>query len=221
MDFENAQDKPTPKRRGRPPKKAVSQVVLQSPSPVEKPVAPKMLSLKEKLALEGKSVKIVSKPAKTIENGSGPSSAISNPSTAPRSATIPKSILKQPSIVIPMASEAAISKPAPTLSSSENSPVTTHADLSSSSKPSSVSIARPVLPPKPSQHTGPTVVRLMSPDSESEEDARLPSNSSGSDDSSSDDDEIPAVISPKAVEGTMAVRGRGRPRGRPPGVRLH
>ena len=220
MDFENAQDKPTPKRRGRPPKKAVSQVVLRSPSPVEKPVAPKMLSLKEKLAPEGKSVKIVSKPAKTIENGSGPSSARNTPSTTPRSATIPKSILKQPSIVIPMASEAAISKPAPTLSSSENSPVTNPADLSSS-RPTSVSTARPVLPPKPSQHTGPTVVRLMSPDSESEEDARLPSNPSGSDDSSSDDDEIPAVISPKAVRGTMAVRGRGRPRGRPPGVRLH
>lgn len=219
-EFENAQDKPIPKRRGRPPKKAVSQVVLRSPSPVEKPAAPKMLSLKEKLALKGKSVKIVSKPAKTIENGSGPSSAISNPSTAPRSATIPKSILKQPSIVIPMASEAAISKPAPTLSSSENSPVTTPADLSSS-KPTSVSTARPVLRPSPSQRKGPTVVRLMSPDSESEEDARPPSNSSGSDDSSSDDDEIPAVISPKAVRGTMAVRGRGRPRGRPPGVRLH
>ena len=84
MDFENAQDKPTPKRRGRPPKKAVSQVVLQSPSPVEKPVAPKMLSLKEKLALEGKSVKIVSKPAKTIENGSGSSSARNTPLTTPR-----------------------------------------------------------------------------------------------------------------------------------------
>ncbi|KAK0102492.1 hypothetical protein ONS95_006108 [Cadophora gregata] len=215
-DTDSTQDKPTPKRRGRPPKKTVSQVVLRSPSPVEKPTAPKMLSLKEKLALKGKSFKIVSKPVKTTDNASGPSSARSTPSNMHGSATMPKSILKQPAIVIPISSEAANSKPVPAISSSEHSPIATPADLSSS-KTTSISTT---LPPIPPQRKGPTVVRLMSPDSESSEDARPPSDSSGSDDSSSDDEEIPAVISPKAVRGTMAVRGRGRPRGRPPGVRL-
>ncbi|KAL5321681.1 hypothetical protein ACEPPN_009641 [Leptodophora sp. 'Broadleaf-Isolate-01'] len=221
QDSKDAQEKPTPKRRGRPPKKAVAQVDLRSPSPAYKPAAPKMLSLKEKLALKGKSFKIVSKPQQSTEIPSGPSSARSTPSTMPGSATIPKSILKHPSIVIPVASNGGPIKAAPTLTSSEPSLVTTPADLPSS-KTTSVSTSLPsVPPPPPPQRKGPTVVRLISPDSESEEDARPPSDSSNSDDSSSDDEDIPAVLSPKAVRGTMAVRGWGRPRGGPAGARLH
>ncbi|KAG4437033.1 hypothetical protein IFR05_007494 [Cadophora sp. M221] len=217
---EDAQQKHTPKRRGRPPKKPVAQMDLRSPSPAYKPAAPKMLSLKEKLALKGKSFKIVSKPQQSTEIPSGPSSARSTPSTMPGSATMPKSILKHPSIVIPVASNGGPSKAAPTLTSSEPSPATTPAGLSSS-KTTSVSASLPsATAPPPSQRKGPTVVRLISPDSESEEDARPPSDSSNSDDSSSDDEDIPAVLSPKAVRGTMAVRGQGRPRGRPAGVRL-
>ncbi|KAH7351039.1 hypothetical protein BKA65DRAFT_250034 [Rhexocercosporidium sp. MPI-PUGE-AT-0058] len=220
LGSDDAQDKPTPKRRGRPPKKAVAQMVLRSPSPASKPAAHKMLSLKEKLALKGKSFKIVSKPQQSTENPSGPSSARSTPSTRPRSATMPKSILKQPSIVIPVASNGRPRKAAPEVTNSESSPVTSPADLSSS-KTTSVSTSFPVIPAPPPPRKGPTVVRLVSPDSESEEDARPPSNSSGSDDSSSDDEDIPAILSPKVVRGTMAVRGRSRPLGRPAGVRLH
>ncbi|KAG4427657.1 hypothetical protein IFR05_016860 [Cadophora sp. M221] len=98
-------DWPTPKRRGRPPKKAVALVGLRSPSPAYKPAAPKMLSLKEKLALTGKSFKIVSKPQQSTEVPFGPSSARSTPSTMPGYAMMPKSILKRPSIVIPVASD--------------------------------------------------------------------------------------------------------------------
>ncbi|KAL2071437.1 hypothetical protein VTL71DRAFT_12672 [Oculimacula yallundae] len=216
-DEVEAEDKPTPKRRGRPPKKAVSQMDLRSPSPpAYKPAGPKMLSLKEKLALKGKPFKIVSnKPIESADVPSGPSSARSTPSTLPRSATMPKSILKQASIEIPLASYTA-NKPSHTLSSSEPSPATTPADLSSS-KTTSVSVALPSAPP---QRKGPTVVRLVSPDSESEDDARPPLDSSESESSSSDDEDIPAVLEPKVVRGTMAVRGRGRPRGRPSGVRL-
>ncbi|KAG4428018.1 hypothetical protein IFR05_016500 [Cadophora sp. M221] len=209
-DSEDAQDKPIPKRRGRPPKKAVYQVVLPSPPPIQKPAAPTMLSLKEKLALKKKSFKVVSKPAWTIGNASGPSSARHTPST------MRQSILNQPAIANLTASNGAGSMAAPALSSSETSAITTPADLYSS-KTTSVSTTLPSLPP---QRMAPTVFRLISPDSESEGDARPPSNSLASNDFSLDDEDIPAVISPKAVRGTMAVRGRGRPRGRPPGVRL-
>ncbi|CZS88012.1 related to c-module-binding factor [Rhynchosporium graminicola] len=213
-DEAEAESRSTPKPRGRAPKKAVSQMDLRSPSP-NKSARPKMLSLKEKLALKGKSIKIVSNKAIESANAPyGPFSARSTPSTMPRAATMPKSILKQASIEITLPSYSA-NKATHTLSSSQPSPVTTPANLPSS-KTTSVSVA----PPPSPQRKGPTVVRLVSPDSESEDDARPPVNSSGSGGSSDDDGDIPAVLEPKVIRGTMAVRGRGRPRGRPAGVRL-
>ncbi|TVY47111.1 hypothetical protein LOCC1_G001733 [Lachnellula occidentalis] len=73
-------EKPTPKRRGRPPKQAKA----KSPSPnVANPTSKsKMLSLKEKLALKGKGLKIVAaKASKSTEVTPGPSSARGTPST--------------------------------------------------------------------------------------------------------------------------------------------
>ena len=119
----NAPDKPTPKRRGRPPKKAVAPLGLQSPSPAYKSAVSEKLSLQERLALKGKSFRIVSKAQKSTEAARG--SAISvriTPSTMPGSATMPKSVPEQPSIVIRIAPNRNFSKAAPDFTRSKPSP---------------------------------------------------------------------------------------------------
>ncbi|KAG4428123.1 hypothetical protein IFR05_016393 [Cadophora sp. M221] len=155
-------EEPTLKRRGRSPKKAISQMNLRSSSPVYKPAA------------------------------FGQTSARSSLFTAPGSATIPKSILKQPSVITPLASKGASSKTTqPGVTSSETFPITTLKTSVSTS-----------LPPPPPRRKDTTVVRFVSPDSESEEDAQplAPSTSPTSNDSSLDNDEdIPTVITPTST----------------------
>ncbi|KAG4427825.1 hypothetical protein IFR05_016692, partial [Cadophora sp. M221] len=150
------------------------------------PAAPKMLSLRRKPP------GIVSKVKQTLEVPSSQASARRSPFTAPGSTTIPKSMVKQPSVINPIASNGASSKTTQPLTSSETFPITTLADLSS--KATLVSTSPPPLPP---WRKDTTVVRFVSPDSESEKDAQplAPSTSSPSNGSSSDDDgDIPAVI---------------------------
>ncbi|KAI9055823.1 hypothetical protein LZ554_000763 [Drepanopeziza brunnea f. sp. 'monogermtubi'] len=221
------QEKPMLKRRGRPPKKTLPQTDLRSPSPAT-PAAPKMLSMKERMALKGKTFKIVGGKQKArVEIPSGFSASRNTP------ATMPKSILKQPSIVIPTSSNAGGYRSQPAQNSTENSPATTPAVILSS-KRTYISTSGPSNPvpeqasaPSPPVRKGPTVVRLIGPDSESEEDDMNSSVSerSPSEDESSSDAEIPAKILPKATRGTAVVRGRpaanaARRGGRPSGVRL-
>lgn len=105
-----------PKRRGRPPKQAKA----RSPTPeMARPAPrPKLLSLREKLALKGKSFKIVAaKTRESIEVTPGPSSARGAPSVAipfPSSARDtpsaasngPASFRNTPSVAIPGLSSA-------------------------------------------------------------------------------------------------------------------
>ncbi|CAL3972783.1 unnamed protein product [Diplocarpon coronariae] len=195
FDFEN-RDKPAPNRRGRPrqqidksdidnqeksalkrggrPRKQLALATeLKSPS-----AAPKMLSLKEKLALKGRSFKIVGKSKASHGTLSRPPNVQSTP------ATTPKSILKRPSIVISMPSKSMDKKPYLAQASSESSPVMSPADMPISQTASisnfgtphgadtsdhkETSISRPGLSqsavPAPPQRKGLTVVRLVSPD---------------------------------------------------------
>jgi hypothetical protein len=215
------QDTPTPKRRGRPPKKAPNAAPLnfRSPSPPRRGPTPvkKLLSLKEKLALKGKSFKIVAaKPRQSLGESSAPQSAKIMP-------TIRNPVLKSPSIASPVSSNTPNQAQQ---SSSKTSPASVSIKLSDG-------MSTPVealITSKEPVNQGPTVVRLMSPDSEFEELKSEVSYRSGSDDSSSDDDDasIPAVrASPKpSPQGGVSLRGRGAirggmkaRRGRPPMVR--
>jgi hypothetical protein len=195
-------EKPAPKRRGRPPKKpqAAPPIELESPSPPPPgsvPV-PKLLSLKEKLALKGKSFKIVAKkPPETAASTSDPPSARSTPSTL-------KPILKSPLIASPVAWSSVNGKSQRARDNYASSPTE-----SSSSK--NVSFASPAAQPA---KKGPTVVRLLSPDSdfedsEAERSGHSASGGSVSDDSS-DDDILAVRPSPKLLRGGgVSVRGRG------------
>jgi len=209
-----------PKRRGRPPKKpqVAPPIDLESPSPPPPRFAPvqKLLSLKEKLALKGKSFKIVAKKGLEPEaSTSGPPSARSTPS-------ILKPILKSPSIASPVGWGSVNEKSPPAGNYYATSPT-------ESSSTKNVSFAPPeALPVK----KGPTVVRLVSPDSDFEESGAELSEGSASavpvSDDSSDDDDIPAVrVSPKPLHGGgVSLRGRGgmtakrgRRRGRPAAIK--
>jgi hypothetical protein len=215
------QDARIPKRRGRPPKMVpnAAPLNLQSPSPPQRGPAPvkKLLSLKEKLALKGKSFKIVAaKPRQSLGESSAPQSAKIIPS-------IRNPVLKSPSIGSPASSNTTNQAQ---LSSSKTSPASVSIKLSDRmSTPIEALISS-----KEPANRGPTVVRLMSPDSEFEETKPNVPYRSGSDDSSSDDDDasIPAVrASPKPyLQGGVSLRGRGAirggmkaRRGRPPMVK--
>lgn len=206
-----------PKRgRGRPPKKKPAMDELSSPSPPPPPARvvvelPKMLSLKEKLALKGKSAKIVSKKSQASP-------------TTNRPTTVLKPILKKTSML-------SIATPAGRNSVDD--------DYRTGSSGSSRSITPAASKPAPAKSTvslpqrigRPTVVRLVSPsDDEESEEARRETEESSADDSSSDDEDIPAVVvAPKLTAirgGGVNLRGRGilsgmrgRGRGRPPAVR--
>jgi len=211
--------KPAPKRRGRPPKKhsivPPSESLSPPPPPARAAPMPKLLSLKEKLALKGKSFKIVAKAPEPAASVSGPPSARSTPS-------ILKPILKSPSIVSPVGWGSVNGKPQPAGSSYANSPA-----ASSSSK--NVSFVPQIEPPP---KKGPTVVRLVSPESDFEDSGAehsedFASRGSVSDDSSDNDDaSIPAMrTSTKPVRGGgVSLRGgigggMTARRGRPPAVK--
>ncbi|CZR53146.1 related to c-module-binding factor [Phialocephala subalpina] len=199
---------PAPKRRGRPPKNRPSMPLVDTRSespPMIAPEAeaeaaptpaPKLLSLKEKLALKGKSFKIVAAKSQAVTVSSpGRLSAIASkqpvsraPSTGPSSSRStpsipPKSILKTPAI------------PSPIGWNSVNNPylMKLGAVESSAASPSTASTSNKSTPitkaPIPTPKKGPTVVRLMSPGSAPERPESIESSAS---DSSSDDEDIPA-----------------------------
>lgn len=216
----DSQPKSTPKRRGRPPKNSSAgpPAELRSPSP-PRHVAHKLLSLKEKLALKGKGFKIVSSKPPPPELTSGPSSPRSTPAvvvgsvSTPVTTTMPRSILKEPT---PSAGSLAGWTPTVIKKAYDAETISRNSSSVSFAEPASgKSTPAPAPPPLPARK-GPTVVRLESPDSESEEDA-LPLSSESEDEVAereSSDDDIPAVLSPKTVRGNgMAVRERGRPAG--------
>lgn len=215
-------EQPAPKRRGRPPKKpqVAPPADLESLSPPPPRFAPvqKLFSLKEKLALKGKSFKIVTK--KDLE----PEASISGPPSARSTPSILKPILKSLSIATPVGWGSVNEKSPP----AGNSYATSPTESSSTKNVSFASLeASPV-------KKGPTVVRLVSPESDYEESGAELSEGpvpamSVSDDSSEDDD-IPAVrVSPKPLRGggvslrgrggMTAKRGRGRGRGLPAAIK--
>lgn len=193
-------DKPVPVKRGRGrPPKSIPPPQLDSPSPPPPPpplqsAAPikQLLSLKEKLALKGKGFKIVA--------GSNGASASKSPA--------PKSSMKN------------ASAPSPVGWNSVNNGDVMLSSVSGTSTPAAASTSKSTPIPTqsaPPKLKGPTVVRLVSPDSDSDEPNHYQSaRSKESDDCSSSDDDIPAV-SMAARGGGVSLRGRGsgKPRGRP------
>ncbi|KAH6682982.1 hypothetical protein B0J14DRAFT_135794 [Halenospora varia] len=233
---------PKKRGRGRPPKQT-----FRSPTPEMSPPAavPKLLSLKEKLALKGKVAKIVAaKPQVSITAPSGVASSRSMPSVAisrlykdATPATSSGQDLRSPSPV----EWASVNRP--------KQPSNLH-NGSHSSGPTifklSDGMSSAAAAPTPSPvRKGPTVVRLISPEEDSESEAYVSEGYgssrsatiklAGSDcnDSSDDSDaSIPAVrTTPKLLRGggislrgrgtsngmgsMTRGRGRGRPRGRP------
>ncbi|KAK2625790.1 hypothetical protein QTJ16_005102 [Diplocarpon rosae] len=216
-------DKPTPKQRGQLPRQLAFAKEPDSP-PTVPVTAPKMLSLKEKLALKGKSCKIVGKSKASPGTPCRPPNIHSTPKT------MSTSTLKRPSVVISISSNSVDKKPYAAHTSSEDSPVVKPADMpidqtasiSTYGPPQGTDISNPKETsistsghlqsemPAPPQRKGPTVVRLVSPDSDCEEDNIFPlvHESLSSEDSSSDDDDIPARLFPKTVRGDTALRDR-------------
>ena len=208
-------EKPMPKRRGRPPKNPrPAEIDSASPVPQDGPApVTKLLSLKEKLALKGKSFRIVAKSQAPAAPSSGPSSASHTPS-------IPlKSILKTTT-----ASPAWNKFDDEEEDEDDMAHVTPFASFNRASKP------KPAMStPAPVVKSGPTVVRLLSPstepEGESSQSRSVSPSVTPSDSDSGSDTSIPAVrVSPNqarrgrggtAMRGRTAVRGRGRPRGRP------
>jgi hypothetical protein len=180
--------------RGRPRKKPADiPVDLRSPSPMEEtrpsPIeearsAPmKLLSLKEKLALKGKSFKIVAAKQQPAAGGSssGPPSARSTPSAL-------KPILKNPAGDSPNGWSNANAKPQ-TLRFSPEGPSASPSFI----LPSYKSTPPAAVAPAPPVKKGPTVVRLVSPD-DSEVESETEHSTVSSDDGS--DSSIPAVVAP-------------------------
>jgi hypothetical protein len=128
---------PTPKRRGRPPKQP-KEPKAPSPSPERVAPAPRpnFLSLKEKLALKGKNIKIVaSKTRKSIEKTPALPSARSTPSVAIPG---PASVRNTPSIAVAGPSSARDTPAAtiPDRTSTRNTPVANPGPESGRSTPS-------------------------------------------------------------------------------------
>jgi hypothetical protein len=212
------EEKPAPKRRGRPAKlpKAIATATARARSPIPllpvirsstpedaRPARiPKLFSLKEKLALKGKSFKIVAaKSYKPISSSSGPPSArsllvqpISSESLKSPSGT--PSVRSTPSVVV-----RPIIKSSPTVSSrnasviddileqAEPSPAYSFAEAQSMTQSKLKDGKCTSIAPRPAEpfRKGPTVVRLTSsePEFESEESDVSMSNLSSDDDDSS------------------------------------
>lgn len=214
-----------PKRRGRPPKNRPSMPPVDTrsesppmvaPEPDHAPApAPKLLSLQEKLALKGKSFKIVAAKSRIVTGASpGPSNAtaakqqvsrapsIGPPSSRSTPSVVPKSILKTPAVPTPVGWNSINKSHLMKLGAME-SPTDSPSTTSISNESTPIQKALVQTPKK-----GPTVVRLMSGDSASERSDSIESSASDS----SDDEDIPAYL-PSA---NKAIRGGGAPfRGRP------
>ncbi|KAF4631301.1 hypothetical protein G7Y89_g6829 [Cudoniella acicularis] len=226
-----SRDKPAPKRRGRPPKQAPARIRSPSPETTTPAPIPKLLSLKEKLALKGKAAKIVAAKPQTPVGGN--SVAASSRSTPSISVTIPQAlkeatptdssrsktstedhVLRSPSPPSPV-EWASVNKGYATFRTTEQPRSATGPTSFKLSDVRGPAAASAPSPPQPVRK-GPTVVRLMSPDSESEyeayvSDARsaslsisIKSEGSGQGDSSDDSDaSIPAVQAPKQSRGVF------------------
>jgi JmjC domain, hydroxylase/Zinc-finger domain of monoamine-oxidase A repressor R1 len=196
-------EKPVAKRRGRPPKnaKAVPPLDLESPSPqpTRSATVPKLLSLKEKLALNGKSFRIVAKMGPEL---AASTSASLSASTTP---SIPRPILMSPSIASPVGWSSGNGKPNP----AGDGYARTRAN---SSHDKNGSFASPAAPPAKRL---PTIVRLVSPDSESEGSGEELSKDDVSSESDSNDSPDDSDASIHALRVSGGRRGMTPKRGRP------
>ncbi|KAF3766394.1 hypothetical protein M406DRAFT_290849 [Cryphonectria parasitica EP155] len=202
-----------PRRRGRPPKKAVQ--VADKPTPIttsriDKVPAPapasseKFLSMAERMALRGKKIKI-GKRKQAKDGGNAVDKQASSVQAEP--------VTSRPTSIVPMPRVSTLASPRSNVSSPAPVTVITRASGSAaidrelaSRDPSPV-----VQPPKPK---GPTIVRLG--DSDDDDGFSLYSSSpssSGNQDETSDRDsneDMPAeTITRSALRGRPAVRGRG------------
>lgn len=229
-----------PKRRGRPPKKrhgspggephGQTTVAIDIPSVGHSTQDLGGLSLKERMALKGKKIKISARTG--AKNKSGPSTPASQPTSSAKVSRPSTAISNSRDIdedFDPNAEEEPISSPsaaaAPTLEASSlarsptRSPVRSPTPRRPSPEPDSV----PVSPEdKP---TGPTVIRLGDlSDEEDPESGTVASvseargNDASGTESSSDDDDDDDIPPTKAPARGTATRGRGRGRGRPRGT---
>jgi hypothetical protein len=242
---------PPPKRRGRPPKNKNATPAAKPPThntvmidiqssrtrtanrASSPPQDLSMLSLRERMALKGKKVKIAARTTTVAgDKNSAPAtpaskdqSFTSRPTSSARpsrpSTAVDKSMADDDDF-IPGAEEELLSSRGGSSEPEESAPpplrstivrphdnALDHSDVDTFE----ASPAPPASAPKPS---GPTVIRLADLDSEEDEsgsevqeDQSAVSSSSGSDD---DDEDIPAQKAPARGTATRG-RGRGRPRG--------
>ncbi|KAI0202556.1 hypothetical protein F4808DRAFT_458725 [Astrocystis sublimbata] len=197
------------KRRGRPPGARRSQPARVSPSePEESPEPPKDLramSLKERLALKGKKNFRIGHRKRASDAGTG-TSGNATPATpaTPTGFTAANKPRATPTI-----SEAKAATPEPETTSKNGRaelvdddfapPAAASPSISSASEPDEPPLSPPRAASRPTNKSGPTIVRLASPGDEESADESVSSGSS--------DEEIPAR------RGTPS-RGRGRGRGR-------
>ncbi|TAQ90865.1 hypothetical protein B7494_g822 [Chlorociboria aeruginascens] len=218
------------KPRGRPPKRQFS-----TSNPPQN-----LLSLKEKLALKGQNFKVVSRNARqSMETTSKASTAIATPSVietpsfadyladSPLPSPGSKTVLNGTSGLPESPSEQSYNFKSPhlNLSTSRNTSLSPSLVDPSPSPieptPSASSSLSPA--PKPPARKGPTVVRLLSSELESEAEAPLQSSGLESpgpvsefEGSSDDDDDIPAVKTPIIQNGCssgISLNGNGHGRG--------
>ena len=195
--------KPLPKRRGRPPRIASAATPAKS-STETPPGTTKLLSLKEKLALNGKAFKIVAKK---------PRESIETPQVAPADPTARTT----PSIIIPcsVANSVPFLSPHEAPEPSVNHSVTAirkHSPEMGSAVPQAVKLLKQSVQSKPAEPVkkGPTVVRLESPSDDSYGSERSPTRELPSSDDD-DDESIPAVpmSTPKLTRGGGSRGARG------------
>jgi hypothetical protein len=212
--FDTSPDQPVKRGRGRPPKSAKP---AEQPRIAAVPEIPKMLSLKERLALKGKAVKIVAaRPKPSIE-------AVSKETTV----EISSPVLAE-SIEVPVTSFQLASPPIQRWSKFAEDNEGDGEELSPDSPPSvsspPVATSMNATSPKIATNQA-TVVRLMSPTPDEDDLIATAKkfHSSDDDDGSESDVSIPAVrVAPHlARRGRTVLRGfggmpRGRGRGRPP-----
>lgn len=188
---------PPAKRKGRPPKNIAAPSIARFASQL--PSNTSMLSLKEKLALKGKSAKIVT------AKSNRPVHPVDEP-TGVRSLSASYTVFKAGA---PLDTTSTTATPSRLSSPSSGSEVATYSKsdapsstkkMASQSAPSAqtASIASSARKPEAIKK-GPTVVRLMSYEVESGDDDYASSDSSN--------DSIPAVLPPPQVRGNMARRG--------------
>ncbi len=193
-------------------KKSLPPVQLESPSPPHpgRPPIQKLLSLKEKLALEGKSFKIRGPKQKSIGSTVTPNSEHASPPVAILDSMSVASPAGQNSVDFSNRQESSF-EPSPDLAPSRGPNTSISIPSEQPIKKEQASDSMLPGPAAPLVKKGLTVVRLLSPSPEYDHlNPSMPLYDYNSDSSSDDDEDILAVIAPPkaAQRGRFSLRDR-------------